>query len=280
MRRFALLFVPVALLLGILIAAACSSKEPTVTTHNDASAPTGAKAADVIRASVQKTQAANSVSAEYSLTIRGMKLLGDTTITGTAQSDFTNHQAAADVKALGMEIQTVLDNNTAYAKSALFGDGWYKLESTELNKITSAGTPLGNAVADPAQAFTYLKSVSDSVQTVGSEQVRGVAATHYKAQVDLAKAAQDAGASAQGIDKLGVTSLPVDVWVDGEGRIARLAFDLSLTNSQAGASSVSFTGDFFDYGKPVTVAIPPADQVHDLNTADLGGLFGSNKKQP
>jgi hypothetical protein len=92
-----------------------------------------------------------------------------------------------------------------------------------------------------------------------------------KAKALLPAASQ--AAYQQLLDKLGTTSQPTDVWVDGEGRARRLKVQLDMTKStvggQAAAGSpfhgvVTTTEEFFDFGAKVTANPPPDDQAVDL----------------
>ncbi len=72
----------------------------------------------------------------------------------------------------------------------------------------------------------------------------------------------------------------MDVWVDGQGRVRKLRSridfltvsvapsvvgPLSGPAEQVGSEgSVAWTVEFYDFGVPVHVAIPPADQVTDF----------------
>lgn len=90
-----------------------------------------------------------------------------------------------------------------------------------------------------------LKAVGDAV-VVGSEEVRGVPTTHVRPWVD------DPGlpdAAAAG---------PVDVWVDDRLRLRKVQF---VADSPERPSQVTLRVELFDYGTPVKVTPPEADDV-------------------
>lgn len=72
-----------------------------------------------------------------------------------------------------------------------------------------------------------LRGSSESVKEAGTEEIRGAEATHYTAKVNLAEVAEDEGASAEDVKKLreelGTDTVPVEVWIDEEGRAVRVA---------------------------------------------------------
>lgn len=72
----------------------------------------------------------------------------------------------------------------------------------------------------------------------------------------------------------GVTRLPCEAWLDDDGRLRRLRYTLALDQSPtmgtaAGSGEVETTVEYYDFGRPVDVAPPPADQVTDVDA--LGG---------
>ena len=108
--------------------------------------------------------------------------------------------------------------------------------------------------------------------------IRGVDTTHYQATLDLGKAIDRAEVppalrekleqllTPQGAD---APKLPADVWVDGDGLVRRIRLHLDLgsflgaagNGDSAAAPSMTVSMDLYDFGAPVNVVAPPADQV-------------------
>jgi hypothetical protein len=138
------------------------------------------------------------------------------------------------------------------------------------------GAPVqGGASGDPTRQLEYLRGVSDSVEKIGEERVRGVPTTRYEAIVDLNKevAGQDAGvkeANQELVKRLGTSKLPVEVWIDEENRVRRYALDVGVPMPENAASPNASQGDdrlrtrmvieYYDFGTPVDVQAPPEDQ--------------------
>jgi hypothetical protein len=126
---------------------------------------------------------------------------------------------------------------------------------------------------------------------VGPETVRGVATTHYRFDVDSAKALAKLPADAHAaikafIAQLGITATPMEAWIDAEGRIRRIHATIDTSKSTASPSpllsglpatalrkSTDLTMELFDYGAPVSVTVPAADEVTDFGPmlSQLGG---------
>jgi hypothetical protein len=169
-------------------------------------------------------------------------------------------------------VQEITDKQQLYLRSPLFagklpgGKSWMKIDlaqaahtpGIDLDALGASGPS-----QDPAQGLDYLRGAGKAKQ-LGTAKVNGVATTHYRVQVDLKRAAtRSAKATAKrSIDRLiatlgGPTTLPVDVWVDGDHLVRRQR--VGYTATVAGQpSTFDITTDYTTFGAKVT-AKPPAD---------------------
>jgi hypothetical protein len=153
---------------------------------------------------------------------------------------------------------------------------------------TGLGQMLASAPSDPSQILAYLTAVEGQVKTVGQDTVDGAQTTHYDATIDLDKVANlhpgAASATKQLEQQLGTNSLPIQLWVDQQNRVRKMSMDENIahpvpgattsggtattgTNGQTlsiGAVHVSFTIIMSDYGTPVHVVAPPANETDNL----------------
>ncbi len=83
----------------------------------------------------------------------------------------------------------------------------------------------------------------------------------------------------------------MDVWVDGQNLLRRVALSVGLPGSGTGTlhmpgnSRLAVTIDFYDYGAPVNVSAPPASQVASMaqmitSGSSSGSSFGSGISGP
>ncbi|MGW3287001.1 LppX_LprAFG lipoprotein [Streptomyces sp. NPDC001002] len=115
---------------------------------------------------------------------------------------------------------------------------------------------------NPARDAAFL-AAADDVRRTGTETVAGTRTAHYtgtatldhlrdsvtgKAKADLAQYKQ-----------LGVDELTLDVWVDGDDHVRRLR-----TQGFGRHGELDVTVTLLDFGKPVTVRAPAADDTVDL----------------
>ena len=73
----------------------------------------------------------------------------------------------------------------------------------------------------PADVLKQLQRTATPVKTIGTETIDGVETTHYRAAIDTRKipAADKFQKLTRSVYK------PIDVWVDGDGRVRQVRFD-------------------------------------------------------
>ena len=126
---------------------------------------------------------------------------------------------------------------------------------------------------DPRDVLEALRALSGDIETVGSDELRGVETTHYRALLDPAELVEEATArksdAASVFDQLsqsGVAEVPLDIWIDGNGLVRKLALDVDVPESTSGlAGSVSLAFELWDYGERVEIEVPAPAQVADAS---------------
>ncbi len=116
----------------------------------------------------------------------------------------------------------------------------------------SLDSALSSASIGSVNAFI---TAAKTVTPLGEQTINGVKTTHYAVVVDIAKLPADL----PGKDSLvasGLTTLPLDLYVDDQGRPIQVSEDFKVQGQQ-----VKSLVNVSDYNKPVTVTAPPASQV-------------------
>jgi hypothetical protein len=181
------------------------------------------------------------------------------------------------------KLKAIQDGDTVYvsfpliAKQLPAGKTWVKGDASTLTKADAGRLGQFGSLAgsDPRDVFGILKAVSGSIESVGTEKIRGVDTSHYRATIDVAKVAAlipaDERQSLAGLDEAarqaGLSAVPLDLWVDADQRVRKLSVDLDL--AQPGSSErlvAALVVEVYDYGKPLQLDLPPADQVADAST--------------
>ncbi|MFD9431317.1 LppX_LprAFG lipoprotein [Streptomyces sp. NPDC060002] len=131
------------------------------------------------------------------------------------------------------------------------------------------GTMVDRVRDNPSHEGGFL-AAADDLKKAGSETVDGVGTTHYTgtATVDDIRASykdedksvrQRTEKSLAQYEKQGVDELTMDLWVDAEDRTRQLRVQGFGRHGE-----LDLTITFLDFGKPVTVKVPPASDTLDM----------------
>jgi len=64
----------------------------------------------------------------------------------------------------------------------------------------------------------------------------------------------------------GLTTIPVEVWLDADGLVRKLSFEFSAAQPGGSEQSdVSITFELWDYGEDVAIELPAASEVVDAS---------------
>ncbi|WP_329055471.1 hypothetical protein OG738_18340 [Amycolatopsis sp. NBC_01488] len=111
---------------------------------------------------------------------------------------------------------------------------------------------------DPAHTLGEIRTAGSIVSSEHTD-LSGVAAEHYRVDLDLSRLGTDlpAGLSADSASRLG-GKFPVELWLDDAHRPLQIVLDLSPI-LQGGEARI--TTRYREWGAPVEVQAPPADEV-------------------
>lgn len=183
-----------------------------------------------------------------------------------------------------LTIDEILSGTNVYLKlppslarsPALHGKPWAKVNLAKAAGALGIGgfsSLLDNpASSDPSQLLRYLRAASPNVKKLGTATIDGFHTTHYRARIQLARvpnvfpAAQRAQVrrTMSELQQLAhISSIPVDVWIDGQHLVRREA--LSIDESISGQTvTVALRVDVPQYGPQPAPQLPPPSQVADL----------------
>ena len=126
--------------------------------------------------------------------------------------------------------------------------------------------PGGSSVIDGAE-FGLLRYISSPVTVVDTGHVRGQRSTHYRVTVDKPIAGCGAKPTASPI-------MPLDIWLDSQGRLTRMQFRFVNNNQvppgfptpspQQTPTTVVTTVELYDFGVPVSISAPPAGETQNV----------------
>jgi hypothetical protein len=142
----------------------------------------------------------------------------------------------------------------AYVQTSLFGDAWYRFDESDADGHGDASPGPSGSPGDPeAEVREALAGLSTPPERLADERCGDADCYHVRVVIspedadDLASIAPDAGG---GI---------ADVWIR---KSDELPAQVVLTATGEGAD-LKITMTFADWGKDVTVEVPPADKIRD-----------------
>jgi hypothetical protein len=153
------------------------------------------------------------------------------------------------------------------------GKAWVKLDLSKLGK--SEGIDLGQLTSggqlQPNDLLGMLEGEGARVQTVGPATIDGVATTHYRVTIDLAKALESSGLTSPMLKDLAgrVKTASENVWIGKDGLVRRVQFAYGVPRK---AMRIAMTMDLYDYGAQISVAAPPSSAVFDATQLAQQGL--------
>jgi len=254
-----------------------------------------ASAQEIVTGAADATIAESTAKVALSVEISGNELPNKLSITAEGVIDFAGERAAmtmdlgdslagAGVAATDATMEMVTQGTTIYMRSPLLSQGgmisadkWLKLDLVELSKTQGLDlSQLQQAGSnDPRQGLAFLEGATeDGVEKLGTEDIRGVETTHYRAEIDLENAIKKAGAVTDPeafrrfVDSLGMSTITVDAWIDDDNRVRRLSMPLPVPYMANGEAAM--TMDYYDFGTDVDVRVPSEDEV-----VDFGEVLGA-----
>ncbi len=191
-----------------------------------------------------------------------------------------------DVAGQRLTVSELLSRLTVYMGSSAIpgaaaltrGKPWIEIDMSRA--IGAIGVSSLPTATDPTQFVDYLRAVSSNTTKVGTETIRGVQTTHYRATIDLDRypnlvpAAQRPSVmrSVKVLETaLGSHTMPLDVWIDSHNLVRRIALDFGECVSNT-SFRFGMTMDLYDYGPQSKPSIPPASKVYNLTPLVTAGL--------
>jgi len=246
----------------------------------------------------QRTAAARTARVEMAVNAAGGPGGGVVTITATGAIDAEHDRFSlsmdltallaglpASADAIGSSVELVGTGDTVFFRSPFFAQA-LGVTTDWVGMQAGAGSTLDPT--DPVAFLDLLHGTGADVERVGHETVRGVETDTIHATVTVRAALANAPAGARNrlqraLEQLGDAAtglldaeLPVDVDVDSDGIIRKLVLQIRAPASAADTQAAAVSIEYFDFGEPVTIEPPPADQVTDVTARfdDLAGALG------
>ncbi|HEX5120724.1 MAG TPA: hypothetical protein VFW65_36545 [Pseudonocardiaceae bacterium] len=271
--------------------ASASSSVASTTASAPESAPTTVNPADkaAVAGAFAKTTATGTAHVATSTRVS----LGQQGVPITATGSIRFADRAADLVEMVPGTQgngeTRFVDGTLYARlpgsllaGLSHGRKWISVDLTALSQHGDGSFQqlLTDSPSDPTAMLGFLRGAGGTVTKVGQDTIDGVPTTHYTVELNLDRAAQGQSEGTQRSihvleQQLGSHTLPAQVWIDNQGLVRRIMLHENLKgtadSARSGNVTVDVTATLSDFGAPVTITAPPADQTADLTQALSGG---------
>ncbi|MFD8237240.1 hypothetical protein ACFV20_35860 [Streptomyces sp. NPDC059696] len=195
------------------------------------------------------------------------------TADGRGVVDLDDGDSVMTLTVQGQRIEQRVIDQVLYQKlpkgQAPGGKPWIKID---LGKVAARQGAGDRSMSDPAQSAAYARAITDKgVTEKGKATVNGVRTTHYRVFVDVADLP-----NGETLRKQVGPTLPMDVWLDDEGRMRRQQIDMTVKAPETarrpssdaspapGKVTVRTVMDFTDFGAGMEADEPPAGQVTDM----------------
>lgn len=189
---------------------------------------------------------------------------GSLSMDGDGQFDIANNRSHIRMNVFFIAVEMIQDGDQCYVRSNFSGELWERED--DCNGALTSGD-LGFA-EDPTTMLNDLRDVADDIEEVGTETIRGVETRHYRVMIS----------DPEFTEATGQESMPFDIWVDKDGRPAKLLMELAVDEAgelfgagdEGGAASMTIEFSFFDWGEPVDIQVPSEDEIGDGTFPGLG----------
>lgn len=187
------------------------------------------------------------------------------TITGEGDQKLANGTVQAmdlteEIGSLG-KLRIIIVDRSTYAQlpPALNQSGkpWVLITKDSSNPVVRTMAASLESVQNSAslEQFTTFTTAAKRVTLVGNESLDGTPVTHYSIEMDVSKLPNNTPGQ-QTLLTGGVTTVPIEIYLDSEGRPAKVA-----SNFTAQGQPVSTVITLSRFNEPVSISAPPADQV-------------------
>lgn len=274
MKRTALVAAGMALLLTV---GACGAKTgnafgPTPA-GQDGSISLFGDAQQLVRAASAKTAEVKSAKFTYTEMVGSQQITGQ----GAGRFEGANSVMQTTMNYQGQTIEARLIGKTMYfqlpaeARVTVDGKPWAKISLD-----SGPGKAFGDMLDQTEQnnPANFLDQIQQAGTITKSEQstLDGQPVSHYWVDLDFAKAMDkmSAGLPKDKLRELAgkVKTIPLQIWLNADQLPVQISEDLTeITKASGGPMSgqnVTMTMKYSDWGTPVDVQAPPADQVGEI----------------
>ena len=233
-----------------------------------------------IRAAMKESGSVTSTGS-HSLT------LGDfaVTVDQSGSVDFANQQGTGSIRTdtqlgiFGAEMRAV--DGVAYVKTDVTGPQWIVLDPSEYAAEADEARAKALEYSDQINSLLTLVEDATTITLVATQAGEQTTTYEYQAEVDVDALREGIlpliaefgnGETEKYLDMAGdvdVTVAPFRFTLDADNRLLSASYEVSATTPNGTSLAASGSMSFSDYGAPVTVSAPPADETVPAEELEL-----------
>jgi hypothetical protein len=203
---------------------------------------------------VQATLHVSSTALDQTSTFREQLTAGNVTA--------MDNKISTTARGTTNDLRLIYVDKTLYVDHAQNGKPWVIATPSSSDPVVSqlAETLPATLSSSSVRYYAVLASASKDLRLIGREAVDGVPCVHYALSIDPRVVVQklpenQRQAMQQAIDA-GVGTIPVDEWVDAQGRPVKVT---DTVTAQGQTVKIDLRMSHFD--EPITIDAPPANQI-------------------
>ncbi|MCD6638842.1 MAG: hypothetical protein LT071_02880 [Nocardioides sp.] len=165
------------------------------------------------------------------------------------------------------DMELVLVDKVMYLRTpSMSTDGtWMRIDLTDEGSLLGM---LGKSL-DPQVAIQALKD-PEKLELLGEEEVDGVPTNHYRVTIDPQRFREALDLPEQMASHL-PEEMVFDYWIDADDLPRKMVQESTAKGPDGAPVTTDLEAHYRGFGDPVTITVPPADQVTDAPKLGTGG---------
>jgi hypothetical protein len=173
--------------------------------------------------------------------------------------------------------QEIMDGSTVYVNIGGLGGGLAPAKPWVSENVGQLGNSSGLNTLDPTSMLRQLQTAGGTVTSLGQTTYDGTSVTEYAATLPASAMMGEIGklpsSLQQGVSGLNLPDMHMNIYVTQDHLLKALSVPSYSVSFSGQTMSMDMTMVLSNYGIPVNVTPPPADQVQPLS--QLGGGLGN-----
>ena len=237
------------------------------------SSPFGS-AQELVRAASAQTEQSKSSKFTFEMDMAGQKLSGS----GEGMYAGADTAMSMTMDAAGQAMEMRIVGKTLYMKmpegTGMTAEGkpWVKIDPEGDDPMSKAMAGQFDNMTEQNDPSKILEQIEKAGTITNSEQVEldGQQTTHYSIELDMKKLAEQMpdSANAKAVEQMQgkIDTMPMELWLNSDQLPVQIVMDMSKIAEAAGQPNAGgqMTMKYSDWGTPVNVEAPPADQVGEM----------------